>query len=289
VCWTPPTIAGGRLLARNNRGTLVCRDHRAIGRAAAGAPAVTRAAAELPAAEALFARHVAAIGGAGAPGKHPHVRMRGTYEQRSVGFVPVPFEILFSAPDRRRVWIQLPPPLDERFARDGVPGHLARVHDGEEVFVLNRYRGDKLETGGEAREERVAARLFAATDWRALHARAETRSRVAFDERPCYAVEATTVDGARRTLYFEVESGLLAGREAVDEALVLYRDYRAFEGWMLPTWQRVFRPEGGLEELFRVESVDFGPVPEQSFARSAAIEERIAARASSVGSGAPGR
>src|SRR5262245_42201189 len=28
VCWTPPVLAGGRLYLRNNRGTLVCRDHR---------------------------------------------------------------------------------------------------------------------------------------------------------------------------------------------------------------------------------------------------------------------
>jgi outer membrane protein assembly factor BamB len=278
VCWTPPVIANGRIWCRNNRGTLVCREQREPGaRAAAPTVAGTVAGAPgaLPEAAALLARHLAAIGGAEALAKHPHLRLAGVYEQRSVGFVPAPFEIRSSAPDRRRVHIQLPPPLDEMFAHEGVPGHLARVHDGTESFELNRYRGDKLYTGGEAREEAVAARLPFAREASALGTTLVTEARLSFDERDCWRVAATTADGRRRTLYFEAATGLLAGREAEDEALVLYRDYRAFDGLSLATSVRAFRPDGGIEEHFRIEQVSFEEPPAGTFARSERVEELL--------------
>jgi hypothetical protein len=267
-------IARGRILCRNNHGRLVCREH---GGAAAPASAVTAtpAATPLPDAASLCERHLQAIGGAEAVARHPRIRLAGTYEQRSVGFVPGPFEILYASPDQRRVQIQFPPPLDERFAEGGVKGHLARIHDGERTFVLDRYRGDKLLEGGEAAEERTGARLGAAAEWRALYAELTTRARVEFDRRDCYSVEGRTRDGRVRTLYFEAASGLLAGREAADEGLVVYREYRAFDGLALPTFQRVFRPDGGIEESFRVETVTYPETPASAFARSQAIEELL--------------
>lgn len=281
VCWTPPTIAGGRILARNNRGTLVCRDHRGATRAPK--PGAASAAAELPSAAALLARHLAAIGGPEALAKHPAMHLTGTYEQRSVGFVPAPFEVRWAAPDRRRVEIQFPPPLDERFAQDGVPGRLARVCDGAEVFERNPYRGDKLLTPAEESEERIGARLAAAAETDTLYALLTTTARVQFDERDCLRVSATTHDERHRILYFDTATGLLAGREAEDEALVIYRDYRAFDGLLLPTLERVFRPDGGIEETFRVETVTFEPPPEGCFERGERIEALLRERTPSGG------
>jgi outer membrane protein assembly factor BamB len=282
VCWTPPTIAEGRILARNNRGTLVCRDHGLAAGAetapAASTPVATTASAELPSAEALFARNLAAIGGAAARSVLARLTVRGTYEQRAVGFVPAPFEAYFAAPGRRRVDIQLPPPLDEMFAKDGVLGRLSRVCDGEAVFHLEAYRGDKLYGPAEEREERLAASVPWAEE-RAAYAAATTIGQTEFDERPCWKVAATTQDGRARTLYFEVASGFLAGREAEEEALVIYRDQREFEAsgkLRLPTYERVFRPDGGIEELFRVESVSTEEHRADLFARSAKVVELLA-------------
>ncbi|MSR61371.1 MAG: hypothetical protein EXS08_02835 [Planctomycetes bacterium] len=277
VCWTPPTIAGGRILARNNRGTLVCRDHRGGGKASAPASAQATVA-ELPEASTLVAAHLAALGGAEALAKHPTLHVQGTYEQRSVGFVPAPYELWYAAPDKRRVDIQLPPPLDEMFAKDGVPGHISRVHDGSATFELNAYRGDKLYTPGEEREEGAAARLTALADWNALYAELTTDARVEFDERPCWRVTATLRSGGARTLYFDVATGLLAGREAENEALAIYRNYRSFDGLLLPTYQRVFRPDGGIEELFKIGTVDFTAPPQTTFARGEKVPALLAER-----------
>lgn len=281
VCWTPPTLAQGRILVRNNRGTLVCRDHRAgtpakASELAAAAPE----AGELPAAEALFARHLEALGGAAARAALARLTLRGTYEQRAVGFVPAPYEVYLDH-GKRRVDIQLPPPLDERFAKDGVLGRLSRVCDGEAVFHLEAYRGDKLYGPAEEREERSAAALPWAQGREAYRA-ARTLRREDFDERSCWRVEAETLDGRARVLWFDAASGLLAGREAADEALVAYGDYRRFEAsaaLLLPTRERVFRPDGGIEELFRLEQVSTGELREGLFARSIRVEELLAERA----------
>jgi len=184
-----------------------------------------------------------------------------------------PYEIQWAAPDRRRVQIQLPPPIE---------GHIARVHDGQAVFELNRYRGDKLYSPAEEREERTGAHVLAAAEWRALYAESKTACAEEFDKRPCWKVEAATRDGGKRTLYFERASGLLAGREAEDEALVAYSDYRSFDGLRLPTRERCFRPENGLEETFRLEKVEFAPVDEALFEQSDAVKELLAARAAAA-------
>jgi len=278
VCWTPPVIAAGRILVRNNRGTLVCRDHRR-GPDSGLEPLREATLAELPAAEVLVERHLDALGGRAAVDAHPRVRLRGEHELRSVGFVPGPFEILAEAPDRRRVWIRLPPPLDGAFAHAGEPGAIVRVHDGRESFERNRYRGDKLYSGGEAREEAVAARLAFAREPADLGTALVSEARVLFDERACFRVAARAPDGEPRTLYFEEATGLLAGREGQHEALVVYRDYRAFDGLLVPTSVRVFRPDGGLEEHFRVEEVEFpGEIPEGAFARGERVEELLRER-----------
>ena len=269
VCWTPPTIAGGRILARNNRGTLVCRDHRAR-RATDVAVSSARPSAEAPpSAAALFERHVAAIGGADKVNALGALRFSGTFEQRSVGFVPVPYEMRWAAPDRRRVQIQLPPPLE---------GHVVRVSDGEAAFELNPRRGDRLFSGAEEREEQCGARLFAATESAASYARLDVAGPAPFDGRDCWRVDAETKDGARRTLYFERASGLLAGREAEDEAAVAYSDYREFLGVKLPTRERCFRPTDGIEETFHLEAVSAEPVDDTLFARPEAIARAVEER-----------
>jgi hypothetical protein len=284
VCWSAPTIAGGRLFLRNNRGTLVCRDHRAERAAEATASAAT-APAELLGAATLLAAHRAAVGSPEALAALATLELRGTYEQRSVGFVPAPYRVRWAAPDRRRVDVQLPPPLDEMFARDGVLGHLSRVHDGAHVFELNVYRGDKLYGPAEEREERAGAVLVPLAPWDGLVASATTVARETFDDRDCWRVVATLRDGRERTLWFAADTGLLAGREAADEALAIYRDYRRFDGAddvLLPAFERVFRPDGGIEEIFRLEQVSTAPHEGDPFAASAAVDALLAERAAAA-------
>ena len=120
--------------------------------------------------------------------------------------------------------------------------------------------------------------MRAASESAALYTSTRTVARVLFDERDCYRVEAELRDGRRRTLHFDAATGLLAGREAEDEALVVYRDYRPFDGLLLPTFERVFRPDGGIEETLRVETVTFETPPEGCFARGERVEALLSER-----------
>lgn len=266
VCWTPPVIAGGRLYLRNNRGTLVCRDHPA--RAAEPTPgalatrAPTAGAGDdegvLPLSGLLLETASRAIGSEAALAARPAIHLSGTYEQRSVGFVPGPFDIWCEWPDRRVVQVKLPPPI---------PGVIARVFDGELAFERSEYRGNKRTEGGEAREEALAARFAWPQNWDALHVAHETTGPADFGGHACWRISARTADGATRFLYVDRDSGLLVGREAPDEGLVTYDDWRAVEGITIPHRVRVFRPESGIEETFRVEKVVFEAADPSLFVR----------------------
>ena len=258
--WTPPTIAGGRIYVRSGLGELVARDHRGAAQAAAAAAAVDAEAAARPAAGELFARHLERIGGAEALRAHASMRLSGTFEMRSVGFPPVPMEIVLAAPDRVRRQVKLP---------GGREGHSVRVFDGELGFELNPYLGDTLADADLQREYEDTAGLHAAADWREHYRAMETTGLVDFADRPCWRVDAVTASGTPRAVYFSVATGFLVGREAPTESAVVFDDYRPVDDLLVPMLRRVFLHGTGIEEIWRVERVELDvPVAPELFARS---------------------
>ncbi|MFT5154364.1 MAG: outer membrane protein assembly factor BamB, partial [Planctomycetota bacterium] len=75
TAWSSPVLSGGRIYCRSSKGAMACLDHRGV--ATLGLAVSDRPAADLPSAEALVARHVAAIGGSDALSKVTSVRMTG--------------------------------------------------------------------------------------------------------------------------------------------------------------------------------------------------------------------
>ncbi len=258
VFWTPPVIAGGFLLCRSNRGALVCRDHRGV---EAPAPAASESAEALPEPEELFARHLARIGGAEALRRHRSRRFTGTFEMRSQGYVPVPLQIDWLTPDRKRVQHRDSPPRRST---------LERVFDGELLWEVDPL-GARLLPEERLREAREAGDLHLDPEPLARYVSLRSAGVVSFDQRPCQRVDAVTRDGKRRSLFFSVETGLLAGHEGESEAIAMFDDYREFEGVLLPTLQRFFASDTGIEELFRIERVEFDVVDPSVFARPPAI------------------
>ena len=70
-----------------------------------------------------------------------------------------------------------------------------------------------------------------------------------FDDRLCYVVSADLKDGTQRTLYFEVESGLMAGQEGDDVPLWIFDDYQSAGNVRLPMEWSFFTPESGSMTL----------------------------------------
>jgi hypothetical protein len=265
-------LADGRIYRRSSLGEVVCRDHRTVpdepARAAAATPA-ERQPTDAPEAAALFQRHLEAIGGAELLRSRTTRHETGTFEMRAVGFPPVEFEIHRRAPSAWRARIKLP---------GGRDGSLVRVWDGEIAFEINPYRGDRLYDEALQSEYRNMAPLFAEAEWRALYRDVRTTGAADFQDRPCWRVDATTADGARRTLWFSRESGLLIGHEGERDSMALFDAWREFDGLLVPTERTYWVQDTGVAEQWHVESVDFGEVDPALFERServrALLEER---------------
>ncbi len=285
VCWTPPVIANGSLYCRNSRGTLVRRDHRpgasaAVAAApardaatAAGSPAVgssSPSATALPAADELFERHLARIGGAEALLHCRTMRLTGTFEMLSQGYVPMPFHIEWIAPDRRFLEYRDSPPRRAL---------IRRVCDGALAWKVDAHGDVTLAPPERLRELRETARPDAPARFRELYPQMRTTGVVDFDQRACHRVDAVSAGGARRSFYFDAATGLLAGREGEGESTAIFRDYQDFGGLWMPAFERQFAPDTGIEETFRLARVERDvEIDPALFERPEAVERAAAAR-----------
>ena len=265
VYWTTPVLCDGRIYCRNSLGSLVCLDHRA-----ASAPAQASAkragpppGGPAPQAAALLRAHGEKIGAAELA-KRRALHVEGTYECAEAGVTRTPVTIDWMAPDRWRIEWQLA----------GI-GSAQRGYDGEHGWQADPFYGTFLYEGVELRELAEMRRLHAPLDWVARADTFATKERVRFDERDCWSVAETSAGGARRTFYFEVESGLLAGHEAEGEGLVLYRDYRPFDGVWLATSVCTLTPDTGAKETVRVEKASWNGLDESGFVPPDAIAKKL--------------
>ncbi len=269
--WSPPVLAKGRVYLRSSLGQLACRDHRPLAAPVAADTNEQAADAEAPTSATLFETHLAKIGGAAALKRHDAIRLEGTFEMRSVGFVPTPFVIQGRAPGHWHRAIRLP---------GGREGWLYRVFDGELGWEENAYLGDTLFSDDLNRELRDSADFHAASDWRALYPEHAAAGRVTFADRPCWRVDATTRSGAKRSLYFDVASGLFVGREGETETITVVDDYRAVDGLLVPMLRTQFVHDTGIEETWRVSSVTFpDELDDALFERPAGVLELLNERA----------
>jgi outer membrane protein assembly factor BamB len=269
--WSPPVFAGGRIFTRSSLGRLVCTDHRPRTAPAAEAAAATQTAPSPapPDARSLFARHLELVGGAERVRRPRSIRRTGEYELRSMGVRSTTVEIQQLAPDLRREVIQFP---------RGDPSQVIRVFDGEVAYELNRVQGNRILDEDAQREARQTSGLYAAADWESAYASVQTVGLVEFADRPAYRVEArfaagpATAPAASRSVYFDVATGFLLGRAGETEAIVIYDDWRAFDGLYLPMYEKRFLPGTGIEETLRLREVVFDDVVPEAFARPPEIQ-----------------
>ncbi|MCZ6836294.1 MAG: PQQ-binding-like beta-propeller repeat protein [Planctomycetota bacterium] len=266
--WSPPVIADGLIYARSSLGELVCRDHRTTGDDRITTDIAPEA---LPQAESLFAKHLDLIGGEATLRRHDSRHEEGQFEMRSVGFGVVPFEIDRRAPNFWHSKIQSP---------GGRPGHIERFFNGKIAYELNPHPayGNTLMDPDLQRELRHTSDLFDEANFTNKFTSMKTLGIEFFDERECYKVEANTTDGTTRHVYFEVETGLIAGRSGATESIATFNDYREFDGLLIPTLRRYYVQDTGIEETYRVESVSFEAVDESIWELPRSIRELLMAQ-----------
>lgn len=265
VYWTTPVLFDGRLFCRNSLGHLVCLDHR-DGTAIAQAgdkPEVQPAALKVPRAASLFARHAQSTGAAELR-KQRFATITGTVEIRDVGLTPSPLKMQYAAPEQRVHTIG-----------HGRFGTGRYGFDAEIAWELDPLFYQRVRETAWHRELVETQSLRALAMLAENHPRAETIGRKRFAGEDCYVVAATSKRGAKRKLYFAVESGRLAGHEAEGESLVSFSDWRAFDGVWIPTTQKRVQADTGNEETIRIESVSFAKVPDAAFARPKAVARML--------------
>ncbi len=230
TAWSTPVLSHGRVYCRSSLGQMVCLDYSSDAAPAeelASAKGTADLGGELPTAEALVARHVAAIGPLP---EFTSIRLSGNGESLrntvQTGRVDLDWgpELGFSWKDASGFQVAHTPEL----------GWMVGVRSGPQIL-----QGEDLQATREAGD---LARLFAPASF---YTSLQTTERTVFDNRPCFAVAARTEEGYARTLYFEVESGLYAGHQGEGIPMWTVRDYRNFEGLLLPTAWAFYEPVKG--------------------------------------------
>jgi carboxyl-terminal processing protease len=224
--------------------------------------------APLPSGADLVARYVAAIGGADAWRALTSVRATGTTELPAQNLRGT-FETISARPMHAVVRMELA----------GI-GKVESGFNGEVGWTLDPLVGPSLVTGGPLAEMKNDAHFDAALHPPDLVASITTAARVEFDGRPAFKARVIYTGGQERDEFFDVDSGLLLGSEAISDTpmgkvpvRIVLRDYKAFGAVTQPT--RMIQSSMGFDQHFVVESIDLNTVKPGTLEPPAVIRAMI--------------
>ncbi|MHC5023617.1 MAG: hypothetical protein ACYTGG_06860 [Planctomycetota bacterium] len=215
---------------------------------------------DLPAAADLFARHVEALGGEQALRKLTSMHMTGQFEMPAGG-IDAEMHVYQHAPNKTLVVIDIP----------GM-GVIRRGFDGNVGWSLNPMEGPSLIEGKELAEIVEESDFYGELNYKKRYKSMETVDRKEFNGVTCHVVEAVTQTDMPRTIFFDVESGLQVGQEAMTEtqmgslkAITLMNDYKQFGDIRMPAKVVTKLPDVGMEQFFTITAVDFNKTPASEF------------------------
>jgi hypothetical protein len=225
-----------------------------------GAPgrAQAPAAAAPPPAQAIVARHVEAIGGAGAYKAVRSIHARGRLEIPAQGIVAA-FELFTARPAQMLYVVTVP----------GI-GRIENGYNGQVGWSISPISGPELLTGrqlGEAAEDAwFDSPLHEDGRVRDL----TTLDQTVFDGRPAWRVRVVFRTGRDQIEFFDVDTGLQIGSEAdratpqgVVPTVNILRNYQKF-GSLLQATTFVQRAMG-FEQVVTLTSCEYDQVPESTF------------------------
>jgi len=247
--WSTPVLSHGRIFCRSSRGRMACLDHREgpDRTTAEGRAANQRVAAALLDAEEILERHARSVRRADAvlPGS---ARFVGTVRSLRNTEREGPVEV---------VWVRgVGFAWREAGLLDAPPFELG--HDGARGWTSGRHLETHALEGEELDALREAGDIGRLLDPAAFYGRRAVLGVTLFDHRSCYVVAAATQQGHARKLYFEVDTGRLAGHEGATTMLWMYDDYRDVGGVDLPHRWSFFDPDTGEMTSAQFESVVLG-------------------------------
>jgi len=186
--------------------------------------AVPAHAGDLPAAEELFAKHAAAVGG-DALGKVKNMAAEFTFSMPTMG-LETNGQAYLEVPDKTYSMISL--------MAMGSPDFESGVN-GDVVWQNNPQMGLRVLDGNERRMAIRGGWLDPFAEWKTLWEKAETVAEETVGEAACYKVVLTPSEGDPLSAWFDKETGLLAQEElAIPEMgasiMTKFSEYREVEG-----------------------------------------------------------
>jgi hypothetical protein len=216
------------------------------------------AAAQLPAAKDLQAKHVQALGGAEVIKKHTMMHISGNFEVPAQGIAGT-MEIWSMAPDKMLSVQEIP----------GV-GTIKAGFDGTTGWQTNPMTGASVLTGKQLDQIKQQADLHAVLTPDKYIASMETVEKTTFDGKEAYKVKIVTKSGETYHEYFDASTGLNIGMvRSIEsqmgpiEATTMVGDYKTVDGQLFPTKMR--QSAMGMESVIVFNKIEFTGVEPSLF------------------------
>ena len=224
--------------------------------------------ANLPSARSIVDRHVAAVGGKAALLAHSSSRATGTFTVASAGMTGA-IEVFAAKPDKSLVKITIP----------GV-GEVVEAYDGKNGWTMSAMTGPMLLEGKQLEEKRFDTDFFGELHDASRYESMTTIAREDFDGRQCYRVRLVRKGGGEDFEFYDVETGLKAGRIATRETPMgtvtgtsTEGDYKKFGNLLQPTI--VKNTMMGVQQLITITTIEYDNVSPSVFEPPAQIKALI--------------
>ena len=224
--------------------------------------------ANLPSARSIVDRHITAVGGKAAILAHSSSRATGTFTVASAGMTGA-IEVFAAKPDKSMVKISIP----------GV-GEVVEAYDGKNGWTMSAMTGPMLLEGKQLDEKRFDTDFFGELHDSSRYESMTTVERSDFDGRPCYKVRLVRKGGGEDFEFYDVATGLKAGRIATRETPMgtvtgtsTEGDYKKFGNLLQPT--TVKNTMMGVQQLITITTIEYDNVSPSVFEPPAQIKALI--------------
>jgi len=189
----------------------------------------SKPAEELPTAEALFEKHIAAIGGMDALKGEKNRLVRATYiGPGSIGEGSL--RVLRVAPNKFYQTLEVPGVVSQEVWCNGEEGWMRDTNNG-----TNKLKSEALI------EFKRQSDFLGEANYKMRYKEIKTLSSEKFGAIDAFVVKAVPKEGRERTIYFDAKTGFIIGIRMVggagpeSDAVTTISDYKDFNGIMQPT------------------------------------------------------
>jgi hypothetical protein len=202
----------------------------------ADAPKADANSAALPTVEAIFDKHVKAVGGKEAIEKITSRSVKGSFDLEAFGVTGAPVELFTKAPNKSAMKIDI----------TGF-GVVNMVFDGTTGWNSDPMTGLRELSGVELAQMKRDSEFYPELNYKRQYAKMEVKGKEKVGSYETYVIEATPAEGSPEKLYFDVNTGLLVRHDGETDSpqgkftMETYlEDYKVVDGVKIPhTLKRV--------------------------------------------------